>query len=156
MNYREYKKQRQDEFDNLPIFFAFGREQFKKAMEERGLTENDVDKIYQLGSGFGGYYLKKDAQVIRDFYNKPDKLSELMKDHDFAVDAFYDELWNHEYEYNVYQGDWDVCSCFGSCEYGSSKDYRDYLKELGYPEECAKWYAEAKKKYYKVLDERGF
>ena len=156
MNYSQYKKQRKEEFDNLPIFFAFSKEQFKQEMEKRGLSENDVDKIYRLGEGFGAYYLKSDAQIIRDFYDKPDKLDELMKDHDFAVSAFYSELWNHEYDYNVYQGDWDVCSCFGSCQFESSKNYRDYLKEIGYPDECGDWFEEAKNKYYKVLDERGF
>ena len=81
MTYQEYKKARQDEFNNLPIFFAFSNEQFKRAMEERGLTENDVDKVYRFG-GTGGFYLKKDADIIRNFMNKPDKLNEYMKNPD--------------------------------------------------------------------------
>lgn len=130
MTYQEYKKARQDEFNNLPIFFAFSNEQFKRAMEERGLTENDVDKVYRFG-GTGGFYLKKDADVIRNFMNKPDKLNEYMKNPEFAESAFYYEMGNHEYHIN-WQGDWDVCSCFGDCEYSDGKTYVDYLKEIGY------------------------
>ena len=46
-------------------------------MEKRGLTENDTDQVYALGAG--GYYLRKDADVVRDWFNKPDELPELMK-----------------------------------------------------------------------------
>jgi hypothetical protein len=42
MNYEEWKNTKQKEFDELPIFFAFNDKQFKEAMEERGLTENDT------------------------------------------------------------------------------------------------------------------
>lgn len=36
MTYKEYRDAQQAEFDALPIFWAFGRQQFKQAMEERG------------------------------------------------------------------------------------------------------------------------
>lgn len=146
MTYKEYKKARQDEFNNLPIFFAFSNEQFKRAMEERGLTENDVDKIYRFGDT-GGFFLKKDADVIRNFMNKPDKLNEYMKDPEFAESAFYYEMGNHEYHIN-WQGDWDVCSCFGDCEYLDDKTYVDYLTELGYTQEIINAFKLAKKRFH--------
>lgn len=146
MTYKEYKKARQDEFNNLPIFFAFGNEQFKKAMEERGLTENDVDKVYRFGDT-GGFYLKKDADIIRNFMNKPDKLNEYMKNPEFAESAFYYEMGNHEYHIN-WQGDWDVCSCFGDCEYSDGKTYVDYLKEIGYTQETINAFKLAKKRFH--------
>ena len=146
MTYKEYKKARQDEFNNLPIFFAFSNEQFKRAMEERGLTENDVDKVYRLGDT-GGFYLKKDADIIRNFMNKPDKLNEYMKNPEFAESAFYYEMGNHEYHIN-WQGDWDVCSCFGDCEYSDGKTYVDYLKEIGYTQETIFTFKLAKKRFY--------
>lgn len=146
MTYKEYKKARQDEFNNLPIFFAFSNEQFKKAMEERGLTENDVDKIYRFGDT-GGFYLKKDSDVIRNFMNKPNKLNEYMKDPEFAESAFYYEMGNHEYHIN-WQGDWDVCSCFGDCEYSDDKTYVDYLTELGYTQEIINAFKLAKKRFH--------
>ena len=153
MNYKEWKDSRQGEFNNLPIFFAFGDRQFKDQMEKRGLTENDTDQVYALGAG--GYYLRKDADVVRDWFNKPDELPELMKDEDFAVDAFRYEMANHEYHIN-WQGDWDVCQCFGESKYGESKSYEDYLKEAGYQDEVISYYRKAKKLFYKECDEKGW
>ena len=133
MNYKDYLDNKQKEFGSLPIFFAFGREQFKKAMEEHGLTEKDTDKIYKLGDT-GGFYLRENAPIIREYFNKPDELPTLMKDSKFAVDAFYYEMLNHEYHINL-QGDYDVCSCFGKCEYAEDKGFEDYLKEMGYSDD---------------------
>ena len=145
MTYEEYKKKQQSEFNALPIFFAFSMEQFAREMEKRGLTVNDTDKIYRFGNG--GFYLKSDAPIIREFMNKPDPIRELMNDSEFAESAFYYEMCNHEYGINM-QGAWDVCSCFGDCEYDDEKGYSDYLKEMGYSKETINAYRAARKRYY--------
>lgn len=150
MTYKEYKDIQQKTANELPIFWAFSMDQFKEAMEERGLTVNDTDKIYGLGGG--GYYLKSDAEVIRAYFNRKSILPELMKDPLFAEDAFYSEMCNHEYGIN-YQGDWDVCSCFGGCEYNSWKSGEDYLKEIGYGDSVIQAYKSAKKRYHKSAEE---
>lgn len=131
MTYQEYRQKKQEEFNALPLFFAFSDEQFKEAMEERGLTVNDTDKIYRLG--LNSFYLRSDSRKILDFVNKPDELSELMKDRDFAISAFRYEMDNHEYAINYYQGDWDVISCFTSkrLEFSDDKNYKDYLYDAG-------------------------
>ena len=152
-HYKELKDLRQQEFNNLPIFYAFGREQFKQAMEERGLTENDTDKIYSLPGG--GFYLRTDAQKIRDFFVNPDPVLEHMKDPVFAEEAFLYEMENHEYGIN-WQGDWDVCSVFGEVEYAEEKSYTDYLTELGYGEEIIKAYMNAKLRFYMLTEEKGW
>lgn len=146
MTYEEYKNQRQAEFDALPIFFAFSAAQFSEAMKKRGLTENDTDKICRIPGG--GFCLKTDVPKIRAFVNKPDPLRELMNDPEFAESAFYYEMGNHEYHINTYQGDWDVCSCFGSCDYEEEKDYRDYLKEMGYSPEVISAFRIARDHFY--------
>jgi len=156
MTYKEYKQKSQEEFNALPIFWAFSNEQFKEAMEKRGLTEKDTDKIYKLSGISGGFYLRSDAPIIHEYFDREDNLRELMKDHEFAVSAFLYELGNHEYCYNTYQGDWDVCSCFGNCEYGESKSYVDYLEEIGYGDAAVRAYKEAVKKYYKMCDENDW
>ena len=150
MTYEEYKRSRQSEFDNLPIFFAFSDEQFEKEMNKRGLTGKDTKKVYGMGNG--GFYLKKDAHIIHDFLNKKDELPELMQNEDFAEDAFLYEMFNHELCYNS-QGAWDVCSCFGNCEYGDGKTSKDYLKEMGYGEGTIKAYRRAKVRYYDKVSE---
>ena len=155
MTYLQYKKNGQKSFDELPIFFAFSDQQFKEEMEKRGLTENDVDKVYRLGRGFGGYYLKSDADIIRAFFNKEDDLPKLMQDKDFVVGAFYYEMCNHEYAIN-YQGDWDVCTCFGNCKYAPDKYGEDYLREIGYGEDVVDAYRVARSKYYKAAGENDW
>ena len=149
MTYKEWKNRRQSEFNALPIFYAFGQKQFREQMEKRGLTENDTDKIYAIGCG--GYYLKSDADVVRAYFEKPDTLPGLMGDSGFAKSAFYYEMCNHEYGIN-WQGDWDVCQCFGDCEYGESKSGPDYLKEMGYGDVTSQAYRDARKKYYKAAE----
>lgn len=154
MTYQEYRDQEQKEFNELPIFFAFSNKQFKDAMEARGLTEHDTDKIYKLG-GSGGFYLRTDAPVIRAFFEKhrTDKtLAELMKDHDFAVSAFRYEMDNHEYAIN-YQGDWDVCNCFSKreLEFEEYKSYKEYLTEAGLAE-LIPCYEEARRSHFKASE----
>lgn len=150
MTYREYREMKQEEFDKLPIFYAFGNDQFKKAMEQRGLKEADTDKIYSLG--YGGFYLRSDADIVRAYFKKKDELPELMKDHEFAVSAFRYEMDNHEYAIN-WQGDYDVCSCFGKCEYGECKDASDYISEMGYGDDTFRAYMEARRSHFKAADE---
>lgn len=145
MTYQEYKQQKQDEFNSLPIFFAFSDEQFEKEMNKRGLTSKDTDKIYSLSST-GGFYLRSDAEKVHEFIHRIDPLPELMKDDDFAESAFYYEMKNHEYHIN-WQGDWDVCNCFGDCEYKEQNTYRDYLKIIGYSENTVQAFYRARRKF---------
>ena len=143
----------QKEFDDLPIFFAFSNKQLFEALEARGLTKDDTDKIYRLGDT-GGFYLKSDAEIIRAYFNKDKNdqtLRDLMRDHDFAVSAFRYEMDNHEYAINYYQGDWEVVGCFSkvSLKYEENKDYVDYLTEAGMAD-LIPWYKEARASHYEA------
>lgn len=153
MTYEEYIKQAQEEFNNLPIFWAFSDKQFEEAMNERGLTVNDTDKIYKLTTG--GFCLRKDASIIREYYNKPDPLKEFMKKSEFAESAFYYEMKNHEYHING-QGDWDVCNCFGNCEYSDNKNYANYLSEMGYSDDIIKAFKKARHRFFSDCDKNGW
>lgn len=147
MNYKEYKDARQEEFNKLPIFWAFSNKQFEEALAERGIALEDAPKmVYKLGHG--GFYLKSDAEQIRA-YMAVDQDAELRKlmasDLDFARDAFEYEMFNHEYPIN-WQGDWDVASCFGSVEYSEEKSGADYLRELGFGDDVIRIWNEARGK----------
>lgn len=139
MTYHEYTEKKQKEFNDLPLFFAFSDKQLKEAMESRGLTENDTDKIYRFGN-CGAFYLKADSPIIRAYVNRDDKgeLEALMADEEFRVSAFRYEMDNHEYAINYYQGDWDVLNCFAhaiighSLEFSDNKNYIDYLNDLNH------------------------
>jgi hypothetical protein len=156
MTYQEYRQKSQAEFNALPIFFAFSNQQFKEQMEARGLTENDTDKIYRFGNT-GGFYLRSDAQVIHDYFDKQKTdhtLEDLMQDHDFAVSAFRYEMDNHEYAINHYQGDWEVVGCFTKkeLEFSDDKNYKDYMYEAGL-EDLIPWYQEARREHMKAAED---
>ena len=153
ITYQQYRDARQKEVNDLPLFFAFSREQFEEELRKRNATEKDVYKL--LGSS-GAFYLKKDAPILRAAFSKKNILPELMQDHDFAVDAFLYEMNNHEYAIN-WQADWDVCNCFceKECIYGEDKTYVDYLKEAGHQDWIAA-YKEAKRKHYKMAEENDW
>jgi hypothetical protein len=149
ITYESYLKKSAKEYNELPIFWAFSNKQLEEQMGKRGLKLADTDKICRVSNG--GFCLKSDLQKIKDFFNKPDPLRDLMKDPNFAVSAFYYEMQNHEYHIN-WQADWDVCNCFGKCEYSDAKDYTDYLKEMGYSSEIIKSYTKARRKFLKDAD----
>lgn len=150
ITYEEYRDARQQEFNALPIFFAFSNDQFREGMEKLGLTENDTDKIYKLG--YGGFYRKSDAPLIRA-YADGDRLDDLMQNYDFAKDAIYYEMCNHEYAIN-WQADFDVMSCFGNIEYTDSSDeLEQYFDQLKWSNDQRRAYLDARREYYKAAEE---
>lgn len=149
MTYEEYKNKKQEEFNALPIFYAFSNEQFEEAMNERGLTLKDTDKIFKLGDT-GGFYLKKDAEVVRAYFSNKDELPELMKDRKFATEAFLYEMNNHEYAIN-WEGDYDVCNCFCKCEFEECKTFVEYLTESGM-EDLIPAFKDAKIRHSKIAE----
>lgn len=151
MTYQEYRASAQKQFDELPIFWAFSNEQFKKALEERGVSMDERGAVCRLPFN-GGFYLKRDAEIIKAYVNREDPLKKLMGSEQFAEEAFYYELCNHEYAIN-YQGDYDVCSCFGNCEYEEYKAFSHYLKEMGYSDKVVGAYRKAKQRYFKDAEE---
>ena len=99
--YAEMKARHQERVNALPIKFAFSMEQFRTAMKELGLTENDTDKIYKMG-GTGGFYRREDSQLIFGTFeeNEIEKKAAISNDLDgsgFIKDMFLYELANHEY-----------------------------------------------------------
>lgn len=148
MTYREYVDARQKEVNDLPLFFAFSDAQLEAQLRERNATIKD---IYRLGNT-GGFYLKKDAELVRAVFSKKSILPDLMKDPEFAVSAFRYEMDNHEYAIN-YQGDWDVCNCFTEkpCEFEEYKTYKEYLTEDGHAE-WIPYYREAKAQHMKFAE----
>lgn len=99
--YAEMKARHQERVNALPLKFAFSMEQFRKAMGELGLTENDTDKIYKM-SGTGGFYRREDSQLIFNTLeeNRIELDAAISNDLDgsgFIKDMFRYELANHEY-----------------------------------------------------------
>ena len=60
--YQEMQLRQQQEFNTLPLGFAFNKDQFDKMMRGWGLhPERDVKKICSIGAG--GYIQKKDVEL---------------------------------------------------------------------------------------------
>ena len=61
--YAELRARQQQEFNALPLGFAFNDRQFAETMQAWGLDpEKDLDKICSIG--YGGFVQKKDADLL--------------------------------------------------------------------------------------------
>lgn len=151
ISYSQWRDHRQEEFNNLPIYWAFSDDQFKRVCEEQNFTADDLVQPDWLG---GGFCRKTDLDRIKEWASQSDGLSELMSDADFAVDAFYYEMCNHEYGINYYQGDWDVITCFvqPEPEYHERYGYKEYLTAAGH-EDWIPAYIKARQKYFHDAEE---
>lgn len=152
--YAQYTKKRQDDFNALPIVFAYTDDQFKDGMEKLGLKPKDTDKVYRLGNS-GGFYKKSDSELIRAWI-EADTLDDLMKNYAFCKDAVMYEMSNHEYCIN-WQGDYDVMSCFGNVHYVDALDeLEQYFNELGWSETQRSAYRDARREYNKLAEENDW
>lgn len=101
--YAKLKARQQQEFNALPLGFAFSNQQFKEMMQTWGLDpDKDTDKI--LSIGFGGFVQKKDAAKLHEVRERHDRemaeaISADKTGNGFVADMFYEELCNHEYSY---------------------------------------------------------
>lgn len=100
--YAELRKRQQEEFNALPLGFAFGDKQFEEMMKKWGLTVNDTDKIVSIG--YNGFIQKKDKELlVRTTKRHKDEMREAKAADEtgdgFIYEMFYYELHNHEYGY---------------------------------------------------------
>lgn len=101
--YAELRQRQQDEFNALPLGFAFGNEQFKEMMEGWGLNPiRDLNKIYSIGAG--GYVQKKDADLFHQTQKRHSaELAAALEDdatgEGFIYQMFLTVLRDHEYGY---------------------------------------------------------
>lgn len=99
-SYVEMKERHQKEVNEFPMKFAFSDEQFKRAMEELGLTENDLDKVVSIGAG--GFIRKTDVKAYKEMGERQYKEFREAIEKDKVGDGFIKEMFlyelaNHEY-----------------------------------------------------------
>ncbi|WP_191343943.1 DUF7659 family protein [Anaerotignum lactatifermentans] len=101
-SYIEMKERHQREISNFPMQFAFGKEQFEKAMKKLGLSPEDTDKVCSL-YGAGDIMLKDDAPK---YYALIKRHRKELKDAiaadatgEFMYGMFDYELSNYEFGY---------------------------------------------------------
>lgn len=86
------------------------------------------------------------------------KRAESEKSYDYMKEAFIKEMYNHEYQIN-WDGDLDVLSAFGKVprEIVWERDYtlNELFDALDFTETQRRAYRDAKKEYYRQIEERG-
>lgn len=86
--YAELKKKHQKELNKLPMKAAFGKEQFKKMMEEWGLTTSKEDLMKIRSLGCGAFCLASDVYLFEKMRKRHDKeILELIKTDEGLKDA---------------------------------------------------------------------
>lgn len=101
--YAELRQRQQEEFNQLPLGFAFSDKQFTEMMKGWGLDpEKDTDKIYRIPGG--GFVQKKDHALLHETLDRHHKeLNDaIAADPDgngFVYEMFLHEMYNHEYGY---------------------------------------------------------
>ena len=89
MNYQEFKKRTQNEFNTLPLMFAFSNEQFEEGKKK--LCVKDDKELVSIGGG--GFIKKTDVPLLDEMINRHNKeYEELMQNDEFVYSAFYYEL----------------------------------------------------------------
>lgn len=143
MTYTELRDRQQKEVNALPIYWAFGDDQWRKLLNELGLTEDNY-KEHLIGY-LGGIVRKTDAPMITETLKRHhDEMSTAMQDIEFFKQAVLYEMRNHEYGINL-QGDYDVINALGyNVRYSDGRE----LAECNMSDQQKKAYREVKSKYY--------
>ena len=136
---------RQKEFNALPIFWAFSDEQFWEGAKKHGIKyKKDLKDVCRITHG--GFMRKDEVHLLHEWLSM-DELPEMMKDYDFAYDAFFYEMGNHEYHIN-WQGDWDVLSVFfDNVEYHDEWTPKQYIDSVGAEFDTRRAYLQARIDY---------
>lgn len=101
--YQEMRLRQQQEFNALPLGFAFSQEQFDEMMRGWGLhPKRNVKNICSIGNGI--YIQKKDVGLLvqTNARHKKELATAITADttgSGFIFEMFYYELKNHEYGY---------------------------------------------------------
>ena len=114
--YVQMRKRQQEEFNALPLGFAFSNEQFEKMMIGWGLDpQKDTDKIFRIPGG--GFVQKKDRTLLHDMLNRHDAEMQVAIKEDKTGDGFIYEMFLYE---------------LNNHEYGYTRDAEETLDALGY------------------------
>ena len=135
--YQEMRDRQQQEFNALPLGFAFGQKQFNEMMRGWGLhPERDVKEVTCIGNG--GYIQKKDVELLRQTSarHKEEIAAAIESDttgDGFIFQMFYRELKNREYGYT---GDAD--DTLDALNYTMEQVQSDQRLYRGFQQACKK------------------
>ena len=114
--YAELRKRQQEEFNKLPLGFAFSNKQFEEMMHRWGLDpEKDTDKLYRIPGG--GFIQKKDHALLHETTERHQAELQAAIDADKTGEGFIYEMFLYELD---------------NREYGYTGDTEEALDALGY------------------------
>jgi len=140
------------EYDYLSVF------RIVQTREEEAAFEREKKSYpFYCPPAFAWFKDREAVERINGLYIKLAALEEDMQNSfELLKSAIKYEMANHEYHIN-WQGDWDVCSCFGSVKYKDAPDaLNSYFDELGWNDEQRRAYHEARREFLKEADENGW
>lgn len=118
---------------------------------ERAQLEKKTEKMI-FSPVFMAYYAPENADFVKrgtELLRELDEAEQRNKENaEYWESAFLSEMYNHEYGIN-WQGDYDVISCFGSCD--GVEDYTDAEKlfsAVGFSDVQKAAYLAARREYY--------
>ena len=101
-NYKVYKENRQNDFNKLPIYWAFGELQFQELLKKLNLKDTPEDLKKLVNIGCGGLMLKSNLHLLKEHnqtYSNNILKFWLTQNYKFAYSALKYEMANHEYYY---------------------------------------------------------
>lgn len=104
--YQQLRKRQQEEFNKLPLMFAFSDEQFEEGMRKWGLSPEDTDKLYKVSGG--GFIQKKDAHLMKEVLKRHPKEIQAAIDNDKTGDGFIYQMFKYELANYEFGYTWDV------------------------------------------------
>ena len=160
MKYKDFSDMIQKRVNDLLMIFAFSNKQLDKALDDMGLSLQDMkgDKLIRMGAR--AFCLKSDLDnILSELHAVDDMKRDFIKDYEQAYDAFFYEMGNHEYHIN-WQADWDVLSCFGLdddvCEYEDGKGVDEYMDAMGLSPVTKAAYHDARGDFLRIAGEKGW
>lgn len=135
--YQEMMDRHQQEFNALPLGFAFNQEQFDKMMRGWGLhPARNIKRICSIGAG--GYIQKKDVELLRQTQtrHKAELAAAIAADktgNGFIFQMFHRELANHEYGYTG-----DAADALDALGYTMEQIQADKRLRKGFERACKK------------------
>lgn len=113
--YAKLMKKQQEEYNELPIYFAITDKSFEKMLNEMGLTKNDGNKITSIGCN--GFIKTTDIDLLRNCQNKSNQEIQEAIESDKTGEGFICEMFRYE---------------MSNCEFGYTQCLNDTIDSTGF------------------------
>ena len=98
--YKNWRENCQNDFNKLPIYWAFGEKQFQELLKKLNLNDTKEDLKKLVNVGYGGIMRKCDTYLLdahNHTFSNEILLFWMKNNFQFAYSAFRYEMNNHEY-----------------------------------------------------------